>query len=254
VEGALSTETGERETDLSISEVWLTVDGIFLGAYDIPARIPVLTAGLATVDLRWGIRQDGRTQFPDIYPFYEPILRTIDLVPGSTINLGILPVSYSAETNIIINEDFEPNNQRSFTDILAGESGLVASTENVYQGEASGKITLTPGNQTVEIASRDVYSGLTDFMRGNVWIEVTFRSDVPVIWGVVGILPGVGLSRFYDPGFNPSDTWRKIYFNVTGAVGNSLLEEYNFSLFTSINGAEITSGNVFLDNIKVLYL
>lgn len=254
VEGALSTETGEREDALAIMEVWLFVDGTFLGAYDLPARIPVLTTGSAEVELRWGIRQDGRSQVPDIYPFYTPILRTLDLAPGSTTDLGILPVTYSPETNIIINENFEPGIQRVFTDIVRGESGVEVTTEDVYQGQASGKITLSPDNTVVEIASRSTYSGLTDLMRGNVWIEVTFRSDVPVIWGVVGLLPGQGFSRFYDPGFNPSTTWRKIYFNVTAAVGTSLLENYNFALFTSVADAEVMEGNVFLDNIKVLYL
>lgn len=254
VEGALSTETGEREVDLAVMEVWIFVDDTFLGAYDLPARIPVLASGTTEVELRWGIRVDGRSQVPDIYPFYEPILRTIDLVPGSTTDLGVLPVTYSAETNIIINENFEPGSQRIFTDIIRGEGGLEVSTENVYQGQASGKITLSPDNIAVEVASRDTYSGLTDQMRGNVWIEVTFQSDIPVIWGIVGILPGSGFSRFYDPGFNPSTTWQKIYFNVTAAVGTSLLEDYNFSLFTSVADAEVMEGTVFLDNIKVLYL
>lgn len=254
VEGAIDPNTGETDEDLAIFEVWLFVDSVFLGAYDLPARIPILTTGSATIELSWGIRQDGRSQVPEAYPFYTTIVQTLDLIPGNTINLGTLPVTYTSETNIIINEDFEPGGQPAFPIILTGTGGIQVSTQDVYQGQGSGKITLTEANPTVEVASRESFTGLTDQMRGNVWIEINFRSDVPVIWGVTGVLPGMGFSRFYDPGFVASTRWQKIYLNVTAPVGTSTLEAYNFGLFTTLNGTELTEANVFLDNIKVLYL
>ncbi|MEM9836072.1 MAG: hypothetical protein AAF828_06195 [Bacteroidota bacterium] len=254
VEGVENTSTGENADDLSITEVWLFTNGDFLGAYAIPARIPVLLTGTTAVEIRLGVRQDGRSIVPEIYPFYRTFNRTVDLQPGVETNLGTIPVSYTTETNFALSEDFEPGRPRVFTEVITGETGAVASSETVYQGTASGKITLTDDVRTVEIATAESFSDLTSFSVGNVWVEVNYLSDVPVIWGIVGIAPGAGFTRIYDPGFNPSSEWNKIYFNLTGVVGNSMLDSYNFALTAFMNDPEQTMGTVFLDNIKVLYL
>ena len=89
---------------------------------------------------------------------------------------------------------------------------------------------------------------------GQVWLEVDFRSDASVIWGVVEpVFPGESPRRFYDPGFIGQTNWTKIYFNLTEVIVLSDLPQYRFGLTAFLNDLEQDSGTIYLDNIKVLY-
>lgn len=254
IDGVEEATSGFDQDDLSITEAWVFADGTFLGAYEFPARVPILLSGETSIEVRMGIRQNGILLTPDIYPFYAPVVRQLDLVPGTTQALGVLPVTTAPETQFALSEDFEPGRNRVFTSLLTGQSGIEVITQGAYQGAGSGRIDLDADQPVVEIATDMSFSGLTGLDRGNVWLEVTYRSDVPVVWGVVGIDPATGFQRSYDPGFNPSNDWNKIYFNLTSSIIFSELANYSFALTAFLDENGVSSGSVFLDNIKVLYL
>ena len=72
----------------NITEVWAFSGEEFLGAFPLPARIPVLAVGSTDIRLEAGVRQNGISSTPDFYEFYTPVERTLELVPGEVIDLG----------------------------------------------------------------------------------------------------------------------------------------------------------------------
>lgn len=247
-----TTGPGQGAATEDITEVWVFADDVFLGAYDIPSRIPIIASGETDIRIQMGVRQNGISATPEIYEFYAPVTRTLDLIPGEIVDLGILDITYRDDVRFAILEDFEPGRQRVFTDILSGSGTIEASTENVLSGSASGKIELMNDDRVLEALSFAAFSDLI-FNEPNVWLEVDFISDVPVVWGIVGNIPTTGLARFYGPGFLPSTEWRKIYFNLTEVIVISNLAEYSIGLNAFIQEVTQESGTVFLDNVKVLY-
>lgn len=235
----------------NITEVWAFSGEEFIGAFPLPARIPVLKAGPTDIRLEAGVRQNGISSTPEFYEFYTPIERTLDLVPGEVIDLGSQTVTYRNDVQFGFIEDFEANRDRVFINIVRGTLGLAAQQEVVRSGEFSGVIALGEDNEEVLLSSDMVFRDLLD-PRPYVWLEVDFRSDAPTRFGISGNDGGFETLRFFDPGFFPRTEWTKIYFNLSETIFRSELEEYRFDINTILPD-DLTEGNVYLDNIKLLY-
>ncbi|MEM9928681.1 MAG: hypothetical protein AAF840_02575 [Bacteroidota bacterium] len=234
----------------NITEVWAFANEEFIGAFPLPARIPVLRTGDVTLRFEAGVKQNGISTTPEIYEFYTPVERNINLTPGETIDLGTLIINYRPNVRFAIFETFEEGFTRAFTEQVAGEARLLSSQESVRTGSFSGRLQLTEDDPLVEIATTEIFSGLTD-ERPYVWLELDFRSAVDVQWGVTGV-QGIDVIRRFDPSFRPRDEWTKIYFNMSETVVLSMLNNYKFN-FTALLPAGLTEGDLYLDNIKLLY-
>lgn len=233
-----------------ITEVWAFNGNEFIGAFPLPARIPLLAAGPTEIRLEAGIRQNGISSTPDFYEFYTPVERTLDLVPGEVIDLGSPTMTYRNDVQFGFIEDFEPARDRVFTNIIRGTLGLTAQQEVVRSGSFSGRIAMGEDNAEVLLSTDPTFRDLLE-TRPYVWLEVDFRSDAPTRFGISGN-DGFETVRFFDPGFFPQSQWTKIYFNLSETIFRSGLEEYRFEL-NSILPEDLMEGDVYLDNIKLLY-
>jgi hypothetical protein len=234
-----------------ITDVWVTVDGLFLGVYDLPATVPVLAAGDVEVRLEAGVLENGRSVTPNIYPFYEPFVRNLTLVPEQTTTVAA-STTYRANTQLAFIENFEPDQPRVFTIDWFGLPELTVTEEVVFEGQASGELRLDENSPLVVIATEFDFSDLLSQTNPNVWLEVNYRSTAAVAWGVVGIRTFSPVEVF-NVGFVPNEEWNKIYLNLGQSIFDSDLEEYGIALqaFLSVQGQ--TEAVVYLDNIKLLY-
>jgi len=235
-----------------ISEVWVFAgeNNNFIGAFPLPARIPVPRSGSTDMRFESGVKQNGVSTTPEIYDFYTPVMRTLELVPGETIDLGTPVIGYRPEVKFAILETFEEGFTRAFSEQVRGDTSLIVTQEVVRTGEFSGKIYLSDDDPLVEVASTEIFSGLTD-VRRYVWLEMDFRSDANGQWGATGA-NGIDVIRFFDAGFRPRNEWTKVYFNLTETILESTLENYKINL-TTLLPAELSEGAVYLDNIKLIH-
>jgi len=242
--------SGSETTD--ITEVWAFFDddNSFIGAFPLPARIPVNALGSQNIRLEAGVRQNGISTTPDVYDFYTPVMRTLELVPGETIDLGVLPITYRSDVRTAVFEDFEFGTNRVFTEVVIGEATFTRVDDVVRSGSFSGRLRLNEDEPLIELATFQQLQGLTD-VRPYVWLELDFRSEAPVVWGVTGAR-GIEVVRSFDPGFSPRNEWTKIYFNLSETIVRSQLEEYQLIL-SAILPPNTTEADVYLDNIKLLY-
>ncbi|OAV43837.1 hypothetical protein [Lewinella sp. 4G2] len=234
----------------NITEVWAFADNQFVGAFSLPARIPVFSAGETEVRLQPGVRRNGVSTTPDPYEFYAPAVRTLDLIPGETVDLGTLTVGYRQDVQFGFIENFEPQSDRVFVNRIAGTQDLMAQSEVVRSGDASGRFVLTEDQPLFELSSNVNLKNLFA-VRPYVWLEVDFRSEAPIGWGVIGRRNG-GEVRPFDPTSSPRDEWTKIYFDMTQIVAASQLDEFEVYL-TSILPAGEEDAVVHIDNIRLLY-
>jgi hypothetical protein len=75
------TETGPGKWQ-DIQEGWVYVNGDFLGAYTLPARVPALAAGSSEVLVFPGVKENGIETTPNIYDFLTRYEIQTDLKAG----------------------------------------------------------------------------------------------------------------------------------------------------------------------------
>lgn len=249
----------EGTASAKLTEVWVTVNGSFLGAYPIPATIPILASGDTEIAVQAGIKDNGISSMPEIYPFFAADERIINLSANETDTLR--PVfRYLSNANFAFIENFEGARQ-VFEDVRLGEATqLSISSEDAFEGSSALRIRLTTDSPIVEAATLQRYQGLVSPFISTVYLEMDYKSDVPVIFGIVsynsGGLPGQGTITL-DPGFNPSGVWNKIYFNLSLLVIESGLDEHQIVFQTAIpiRNGEFTrdEAEVWIDNLKLIH-
>ena len=237
-------------TTADITEVWAFQNGIPIGTYRLPARIPVFSVGETELTFQAGVKRNGISRTPDIFEFYTPVERDLELVPGETIDLGVLTIGYRPEVQFGFIESFEPDRDRIFVTPIRGTSELIPTDERSRSGNFSGFLRLTQDEPLIAIASDEGLSGLFD-NRPSVWLEVDFLSDSPVAWGVTGFL-GPNEVQELDPTSAPRDAWTKIYFDLSEVVAVSRLETLEVFL-TAVLPEGDAEAEVYLDNIRLLY-
>ncbi|MBK7869406.1 MAG: hypothetical protein IPJ74_01375 [Saprospiraceae bacterium] len=251
----LNTANNQGTNSNKITDVWLTVNGNFLGAYTLPALIPILEMGEQEITLEAGIKDNGIAATPEIYPFYQPYKVKVDLQPNEVDTLRPV-ISYRPETKFAFIERFEDNGQ-IFRDLRSGSdiNRIQIISEGAFEGK-SGLIQLDKDNPLVELATVSDYENLTD--KGIlVYLEVNYKSEATVIFGVQGYKNGVAGDPVFDPGFLPSAGWNKIYFNMSSLVASSNYDTYKILLQAILpnNNGVFTqnNANVWLDNIKLVH-
>ncbi|MDQ3048944.1 MAG: hypothetical protein M3R27_15445, partial [Bacteroidota bacterium] len=70
-----------------ITDVWVYVDEILVGCFELPVTIPVLYEGSHQVKLRAGIKVNGISASRAPYPFYTIHEQTVDFQPTKKITL-----------------------------------------------------------------------------------------------------------------------------------------------------------------------
>ncbi len=233
-----------------ITEVWAFAEEEFIGAFPLPARIPVFRAGNTTIRLEAGIHQDGRSVTPDIYPFYTSVERNLELASGTNIDLGRPTIGYRNNTVFGFVEGFESGSPRVFTDVLTTGPGIEVQSTVVRSGEAAGAIELSDASRLFEVVTGSTFRDLNR-VPITVWLEVDFLADAPTLFGVVGQSNATRV-KVFDPGFLPRNSWTKIYFNLSPVIGSANLDELRIAL-SSLLPEQVATGTVYLDNLKLLY-
>ncbi|MBX2871068.1 MAG: hypothetical protein KTR30_03185 [Saprospiraceae bacterium] len=234
-----------------ITEVWVTVNGDFLGVYPLPASVPVLATGTADVRLEAGIHDNGIRATPNIYPFYEAFVRDVELAPNETDTLRP-STTYRSNTQFAFIENFETGS-RVFTEQFEGQNGLTSTNDIIFEGDRSGLITLTQADNLIQLGTDQIYAGLTD-NSPRVYLEMNYRSEVPVVWGVLGFRSTGPGEPILQPGFRESNDWNKIYFDLSLLILEGNFSGHRILLQASIpNGSSLDEAKVYLDNIKLVH-
>jgi len=239
-----------------ITDVWFNLDGNFLGAYPLPALIPILEINGQELALQAGIKDNGINSTPEIYPFYQTFTIPISLAPNEVDTIHPV-ISYQDAAQFAFVEDFE-RNAHLFENVVGNGNinQLELRTEGAFEGNQSLRIKLDTSGSIVELATTESFRGLTS-QSPLVYLEVNYRSDVPVVFGVIGRTAGGAPVGALNPGFSPSEEWNKIYFNLTRILFDVNEEEYQVALqaFIPFEEGQLTleSAEVWLDNIKLVH-
>ncbi len=241
----------------NITDVWIYVNDGLVGAFELPALIPVLAQGSNELEIRPGIKLNGISSTRVPYPFYEPIvLENFVFYPDSVQELKSLTTNYYSNLNFAWMEDFEasgislvesPSSDTTIDQTQPKDNPVAFLSEN---SQYSGVINLTNEKPIFAAAS---FSSFPIPKQGSpVLMELDYKTDNFIGTGLLvwefGTLEKIPLLVIKH-----SDDWNKIYINL-GPNLSLNAQASEFQVYFEA-GLEYTSNSatIYLDNIKVIY-
>lgn len=231
-----------------ISDCWITFNGIFLGAFEMPSTIPVLFEGEINAKLSPGIKVNGTALNRIIYPFYKEYEISTEIHFDENIILNPT-TEYKENTNFKLLEEgtFELGNMLEKTE----NSDTIPFTQNeeVFQGQKSCAIHIDSENPFFQI--RNIESLFFENYFESIFIELDFKSSIPFR---VGLITNENLdNRQEHMIIFESNEWKKMYLDISPLIGpEGAVSSYQIYFEGSLP-ENTESGFVLLDNIKIVH-
>lgn len=239
-----------------ITDGWLYVNGVYLGAYTLPALVPVLAEGDNEVILFPGVKENGIEATPNIYPYLTKFVKTYTLVNGQTT---VVQPTTDYDPNIkyalgIGRGDFDGG---SFIALENKDSDDFINVQLSTDGAFAGKSILMQVDSAHPIMDIVVekMENLPVLGAPQVWLEMQYKSDIPFF---LYLLSGPEQENVPVFQFNTASEWRKIYFNLTSSLVSTQKSEQRLFFRLSLpkdSAGKYTpaQGSVRVDNVRVVH-
>lgn len=242
----------EGSASHDISDSWLYVNGKLIGIFEAPFTVPVLETGLHKIEIEPGIKNSGGDASRVIYPMMFGYYLDTILVEGEILTLSPIheyrPATFDLVENFEdIGIEFEISEQ---SDTLIS---LVSGAE-AFEGKSM-YFALDDDRPNFECKTTQLYEIEKS---GAAYLEMDFKNNDYFNFGIFSkeyngsVVQEVRKHIFT---FNPTDEWKKVYIDLNYFVNNAAGTEFRL-FFTCVrpNDAENDKTEVYIDNVKLLYL
>ena len=232
-----------------ITDVWVYYNLELLGAFEVPARVPVLADGKGQLQIVAGIWDNGLSGTRARYPFYRIDTFSFNAAPGTEI-AHIPKFAYRTTDTPAVKYYVEGFEQGNIFIPNYGDTSLVKTNASgdVFEGDWSGRIDLSTADPVGESITSQEY-----FLSPNrdAYMELNYKSDVP--FDIRTQVYHVGTTITSDiMSFKARDNWTKVYINLSGFATSFQYGKFRFIL-KSVLPAGMTQGKILVDNFKIIY-
>lgn len=248
----LTTDEEQGSDSHRIEEVWVYTETDVLGAFPLPADIPLSPEQLgpeANLQLLAGIRANAISATRQPYPFYEAIPTSLPVTYGGRDTLSLV-LGYTEQTQVILAENFESANRFKMSNTSTAEIIRTEDPDWVFEGSGSGFAELSSDQQVLIASTNEQQYDLSS--SGPVWLEMNYRCSQPFAVGLAAA-NSLNSSRIPILVLNPTeDIWKKIYLDL-GPVIRSTPDATNYEIILEAfydNSQAVT--NIAFDNFKLL--
>lgn len=231
-----------------IRYAWVYYNNNPVGAFDLPATVPIITSGTGEVKVLPGIPINGRAERPLAYPFYKGYSYTLAESPGKTVKISPVTGYFDSVKKTIISE-FESGITRFAK--WGGTATIVSASDPalILDGNGSGMVTLpSPADSSIDSTRNSFKVGYSA-----AFIEFDYKSSVNCVLGMTATLGSVITTDIeYLGGVLPGDDkWQKFYLNITSFVNRYQGGDYYLFIKTTVPNGQ-TGGRLLIDNIKLV--
>ncbi|MFK5947442.1 MAG: hypothetical protein QM500_01570, partial [Methylococcales bacterium] len=241
----INNEVKEGRSNHNISDVWVYINDVYQGNYEVPVKFPVLNTGDCKVTFRAGIKTNGIAATREEYPFYQYI--DIDTVLNEGAVLNIEPkFSYITNASFWI-EDFNTADIKiGTTTQLETDTTIQQTIDENNPGEYYGAIYVNSERPTFRASTNRETDPISysDAER-RLFLEMQYKNNQ---YFFVGLITD---NDFYEiMAISPSSEWNTIYIDLTPTIKLNYADFYSLAFWTSYDGEK--QGEVFLNNIKLV--
>lgn len=263
---SLETESYEGSSSEKITEAWVSMDGNFLGAFELPCTVPILAEGEHEFVVYAGVKANGISATRIKYPFYEncdlylkgsdgyveTASSKVELFKDSTVVVKGF-TAYTDDTEFLFIEDFEDAGSILEASDLS-DTTLIKTFEDslVFEGYGSAAAFIDETNDMFEFISSEfrpisnIYN--PTMLELNYRCDHSFKVGVAVKSGEDGVI-----DRYESLHISPSAEWNKIYVHMTNQINLGGSDDM-YGIFIGINKSESSeTASFYFDNIKWLH-
>jgi hypothetical protein len=249
---AFTTKPNQGTSNQKLIDAWIYVNGVYVGAYELPVHVPVLFSGLCSIKIFPGYRKDGKITLPTIFPIGKEYNTEVDLTIMKTDTIS--PVtSYEDGLKFPFNENFDGRhffNQDLDNDV---QTKLVLSSgSEAFEGSNAGYIELSETNPLIAVQ----YDYASPIPSGDipVIVELHFKSDISFNIGFLGYTGNLLHKNLIVATVFPKKEWTKVYFNFRELINEANSSEYRIAIQANFdpNLGQATQ-RIFVDNFKVVH-
>jgi len=245
-------QPGEGTASEKITEVWVYADEKMIGAYDLPADVPVLKNGPTDMLFFAGIKNNGISTSRIRYPFYYPheVRMNIQALGRDTVTPSF---AYFEELQIL-EKDFESGNFLVPAGSTQGQFNITSDPSHVFEGTRSGIGTLSPGETILYFKDDDnleLMGGLPIFLELNYSCNNSFAIGMIA---TTGSTTNKNLALIINPttSVSGSPTWNKIYVDF-GMIPLQNTNADHFEIyFEMVPDDNSQTVELYLDNLKLV--
>lgn len=230
-------------------DVWVYVDGTSIGAYELPAVIPILSKSSSPeLSFQAGIRVNGTLLSPSYYPFTTTYKTTINPTPLDTLKINP-EFEYVSSVNVAYKEDFE-----TVHDFIIDVDGDPSSSLKIFSDDPSSGLSCGYFELAKDTLMEVGSSYLIENFPTNgspIYLELDYKNNVIFDIELIGY-DFNSEDKYPFLAINPRENWNRIYIDLTSILIQSQFSAYRVVIGVSNIGNEGTA-EVFVDNVKVLY-
>ena len=250
------TEYEQGTASQKITDAWVYIDETLIGGFELPARVPILAEGTQNITLRPGIKINGISSTRAIYPYLNPVTRTLRLTKDSITTIASVETRYRSNVIFPWLENFEltsaslDTTRKSTVPLQITENPEFVFSFPNESGTSSGMIQLVSDTSIFEAVTSETFNFPP--AGAEVFLEMNYKTENTLVVGVFYKSTGIEVQRPLMV-LNKSDEWNKIYINLSVPK----YDTPNASDFRIFFGAQTDKGNeqatILLDNIKLVY-
>ena len=252
-----SSQPGLGSSSENITEIWVYSDAQFIGAYDLPADVPVVNNGNTLMSFRAGIRTNGISNTREAYPFYTTDDRQLNIVDleTDTIVPDFTYIENIADPALL--DDFDGGTLLVEESDSQVEMTTTQDPEDVFEGSGSGKVVIGADQTIFRAQSFDTFMDLPNNRR--TFVELDYKCNNSF---------GIGLYSYRSDGSrdknlalilvpttneNGEEEWNKVYIDLL-EITSSTPNATHYELYIeSLKDEGVTEAVMFFDNLKILH-
>ena len=242
----------------NIVDAWVFANKKLIGAFELPATIPILQKGDVELDIYAGIYGDGQkgARFP--YAFYTQYDTTVSLEPGK-VNLVTPKVKFETRTvyPFDVYEDFTNFPNTPEIRVATGSPyKLEVNSDSLanfkYAGGLVGVVYGISGEKS-KLLLESLFNGKLPQNNAPVFLEFDYRSTRPFRVGVRATPVGGASGDVMDLTLNPTRNWTKMYVNLTEELNITGLQNGTFRMIWQVDMNGNPRDYFAIDNIRLIH-
>ena len=243
----------------NIVDAWIYVGGKFIGVFELPTTVPILTSGEQDLTILAGIKKNGLASERVAYPFYDSysVKHQFEATRVDTI---IPAFTYRTNVSFPWLEDFEDQTislEKSGSTTTIDSMKITGISTQVFEyhpvtSKYSGVVTMDTGFQIFENSTIQLF----DLPRSGreIYLEFNYKASSELIAGIYPItgtiVSGVPVVNF----FPTNGVWKKAYVSLKEDVNNPEYLGFDFRVFfSSRTNTTSAKPQLFFDNIKLVH-
>ncbi|PWH81435.1 hypothetical protein [Brumimicrobium oceani] len=246
-------ENPQGEMSHDISQVFVNMDGKSLGAYELPAKIPIIGDGLHDFVLIPGVVNNGISATKKRYPFLEQYKGSIEIKRNDTVSFTPTTQYYNSIKFLI--EDFEsPSMQVDVAPSSTATLGRNDDPEFLKWGNKYGEIILK--DSTSKLSFVTTFGTVLPKLGTEVYLEFDYINTNSMLTSVISY----GNDEYFvdeyiliNPQTKEEAVWKHAYLDLKEIVSFRQTTPLNDAEFKFVLDPELSSSYFYIDNIKLVY-